>query len=277
MENSTSQPRDLRNFAEVDQTTDVTALLSVLDRAHDMAWYQDVNQQSFNRLHARLGQHLLDVGCGAGTDAQALASLVSPTGRIIGLDCSSAMVEEARRRAQGLTLPVEFQVGDVCQLDFADETFDGCRSARVLCFQPNPAQAVAEMVRVVKPGGYVVSFEPECSTLVIDAPDLALTHRLSGFWRDGFAAGCMARHLPVLLAESGLVDIEITPHTLILRDASLFFHSLFLFADTVQKAGEAGVATPETLHQWQTELEEKGKRGQFLAALTFYLVSGQRA
>ena len=73
------------------------------------------------------------------------------------------------------------------------------------------------------------------------------------------------------------LDNAVTPHTVILRDATLFFHRLFLFADTVRKACASGVATPQDGHHWQAALEAQGARGQFLAACTFYLVSGRKA
>jgi len=277
MQEGTPQTRDLHNFAAVDQTTDISALVAALDLAHSLPFYQDVNRQSYARLHVQPGHHLLDVGCGTGTDVQALARLVGPTGQVVGLDVSAAMIEEARRRAAASGLPVAFRVGDVRQLDDADEVFAGCRSARVLCFQPDAAQVVAELARVVRVGGHLVAFEPECESLIIDAPDLALTRRFTAFWRDGFPAGCVARHLPAVFGACGLVDVEVTPHTLIFRDATLFFHRLFLFADTVRKACEGGVATPEEGHQWQAALEAQGARGQFFAAFTFYMVSGRKA
>jgi SAM-dependent methyltransferase len=277
MQEGPPQTRDLHNFAAVDQTTDVSALVAALDLAHSLPFYLDVNRQSYARLHVQPGHHLLDVGCGAGTDVQALARLVGPTGQVVGLDVSAAMIEEARRRAASSGLPLAIRVGDVRQIDDADTVFDGCRSARVLCFQPEPAQVVAELARVIRVGGHLVAFEPECESLIIDAADLALTRRFTAFWRDGFPSGCVARHLPAVFAACGLVDVAVTPHTLIFRDATLFFHRLFLFADTVRKACESGVATPQDGHQWQAALEAQGARGQFFAAFTFYMVSGRKA
>jgi len=277
MQEGPPQPRDLHNFAAVDQTADVSALVASLDLAHSLPFYQDVNRQSYARLHVQPGHHLLDVGCGAGTDVQALARLVGPTGQVLGLDVSAAMIQEARRRAASSGLPLAFRVGNVRQLDDADAVFDGCRSARVLCFQSEPAEVVAELARVVRVGGHLVAVEPECESLVIDAPDLVLTRRFTAFWREGFAAGCVARHLPAVFAACGLVDVAVTPHTVILRDAMLFFHRLFLFADTVRKACEGGVATPQDGHHWQAALEAQGARGQFFAACTFYMVSGRKA
>ena len=69
------------------------------------------------------GDHLLDAGCGAGADVFALAALVGPTGQVVGVDRSAVMVAQARERAAGSGLPVDFRVGDITALDFPDNTF----------------------------------------------------------------------------------------------------------------------------------------------------------
>jgi hypothetical protein len=60
MQEGTLQTRDLHNFAAVDQTTDVSALVAALDLAHSLPFYQDVNRQSYARLHVQPGHHLLE-------------------------------------------------------------------------------------------------------------------------------------------------------------------------------------------------------------------------
>ena len=62
------------------------------------------------------GHRLLDAGCGTGGGAAALAELVGSSGWVVGVDASAAMIAEAQRRATGLGLPVEFEVGDVHRL-----------------------------------------------------------------------------------------------------------------------------------------------------------------
>ncbi len=87
----------------------------------------------------------MDLGCGPGDDGRILAQMVGSTGRVVGVDSSGAIITEARKGAEGLTLPVEYIVGDAHRLDFAGSTFDGCRAERVFQHVENPRQVLREM------------------------------------------------------------------------------------------------------------------------------------
>jgi SAM-dependent methyltransferase len=96
----------------------------------------------------------IDVACGPGVISRAMAPRV---GSVLGVDLTPAMVEEARRRTveEGLE-KVSFSLGDVTALDLADDSFDGAITRLSLHHIPAPARVVAEMARVVRPGGWVL-------------------------------------------------------------------------------------------------------------------------
>ncbi len=97
------------------------------------------------------GQQLLDVACGTGIVARTAADLIGSTGRVVGLDLNEAMLTVARRVSPEL----EWQQGDAADLPFADAEFDVVTCQSGLMFVPDAAAAVAEMARVVAPGGTV--------------------------------------------------------------------------------------------------------------------------
>ncbi len=99
------------------------------------------------------GRVVLDVGCGDGTLALAAARAGA---RVIGVDRSPADVAAARRNAANTGLPLELHVADARKLPFPADRFDVVLAVTVLCFVPEPALAVAEMVRVLRPGGALV-------------------------------------------------------------------------------------------------------------------------
>ena len=82
------------------------------------------------------GQHVLDVGCGTGDDARDMAAIVGPGGKVVGLDNSQAMVDEAKRRAAGLSLPLEFHVGDAMHMTCAAGSFDAVPRIAASCTFP---------------------------------------------------------------------------------------------------------------------------------------------
>jgi ubiquinone/menaquinone biosynthesis C-methylase UbiE len=107
--------------------------------------------------HLREGQRLLDVGCGPGTITADLAQRVAP-GQVTGLDAEEAMTVRAATvaRERGLT-NVDFVVGDVHAMRFADATFDVVHAHQVLQHVTDPVGALREMRRVCRPGGYVAA------------------------------------------------------------------------------------------------------------------------
>ena len=103
-----------------------------------------------------LGQTVLDLGCGAGMDSILAARRVGPSGRVIGIDMSEDMVDKARQNAEVLGLTnVDFRCGQIEALDLADGTVDVAISNGVfnLCF--DKPRVVAELYRVLAPGGHL--------------------------------------------------------------------------------------------------------------------------
>jgi ubiquinone/menaquinone biosynthesis C-methylase UbiE len=107
------------------------------------------------------GETVLDVGCGTGTLAIAAGRRVGPAGRVHGIDASPAMIARARRKAAAARVAVVFKTAIAEVLPFADATFDAVVSTTVLHCLPDAArrQSVAEMRRVLKPGGRLLAVD----------------------------------------------------------------------------------------------------------------------
>lgn len=106
---------------------------------------------------ARRGERALDVACGTGLVTFALARAVGAEGHVIGTDISEGMIELATASAQRSGVPVEFHRMDAEQLDFPEAHFDVAVSALGLMYVPHPERAIAEMHRVLGPGGRMVA------------------------------------------------------------------------------------------------------------------------
>ena len=79
-----------------------------MDDANAMEFFRAAKSRTYALLALRVGEQVLDVGCGAGEDVRALAEIVGPTGRAIGVDSSQTMVAAARERSVDSPLPVAF-------------------------------------------------------------------------------------------------------------------------------------------------------------------------
>ena len=109
--------------------------------------------------------HILDIGCGPGTITADFAALV-PQGRAVGLEPVEPPLEVARATLEERGLKnAEFMIGDVHKLDLDDKTFDIAHCHQVLQHVGDPVQALREMKRVTKEGGYVAAREADFSIM----------------------------------------------------------------------------------------------------------------
>lgn len=162
------------------------------------------------------GQRVLDVGSGTGLAAEGAAAIVGASGHITATDISPAMLEQARQRLGKLT-NFAFSIEDAQALTFPDSCFDRVICNMAVMYFGDPARGLAEMRRVLRPGGRVaisVNTSPATSMIsrVLPIIDrfLPTAKKRSGPNKfDG--SEC---HLCDLLAGAGFVDVAASVKTL---------------------------------------------------------------
>jgi SAM-dependent methyltransferase len=189
--------------------------------ARDMFW--EVGDRIVQRVGLHPGQRVLDIACGTGNAAIRAAAA---GGRVIGVDLTPELFEDARRLAADAGVEVEWVQGDAEALPFEDESFDVVLSTFGCMFAPRHEVAAGELVRVLRPGGRMglCSWTPQSSIADLmrtlfaylpPAPEFALPPPLWGA-RD---------HVRDLFEHSG-IELEFD-------DQTVEFHS-----DSVQRALE---------------------------------------
>ena len=118
-------------------------------------WSQVAGGVFLDWLAPQPGWRWIDVGCGTGAFAELVVSRHAPA-ELQGIDPSSAQLDFARSRP-GARM-AEFRQGEAGALPFPDDRFDAAVMALVIFFVPDPVKGVAEMVRVVRPGGMVAAY-----------------------------------------------------------------------------------------------------------------------
>lgn len=232
----------------------------------------------FDALEVGLGDEVLDVGCGTGGGVRALATRFPTAGLVVGIDKSETMVAEARARTAaarpGACAPVEFEVADAHRLPFPDASFDAAYSLRVFEIVGDPRAALAEMARVLRPGGRVVVNGPDVDAWTIDAADREVTRKVLHYACDFETNGWVGRQLAGLCKELGLVDIGVAPVGLCITEFEPVYDlCLRVFAE---RATAAGAVNAAQVGRWVEDLRERDRRGQFFSSQMLFRVSARK-
>jgi ubiquinone/menaquinone biosynthesis C-methylase UbiE len=263
-----------QGFQATDQPTDTETIFRWLDRMNENPLILQVKRQMLDVCPVREGEHVLDVGCGLGHEVFRLAERIGPQGRVIGIDANPAMITEARRRASGLTLPIAFEVGDARDVDFPDNTFDLCRTERVLRYLDRPAAALGEMARLARPGGSVLAFDFDSDQTVVDAPDPALTRRIAEVLDAAVPHPWIGRQLFGMFRRAGLRDVRVVPHVICLSGSAGFAVYQQLNRGTIDRAVQADQVTAEEVAAWWAVLERAGETETFFTAVLGFIAVG---
>lgn len=161
---------------------------------------RDVQSRIVDLAQFQPGDTVLDVGCGTGTLALKAYARVGSMGHVYGIDPGPKQIARARAKARRAGLPIDFRVGVIEQLAFADQSFDVVLSTFMMHILPDDLkrQGLAEITRVLKPGGrlLVVDFKrPEEH----QGPPERPVH--TGPWQSG------VQDQPALMEEAGYAQI----------------------------------------------------------------------
>jgi arsenite methyltransferase len=145
------------------------------------------------------GEKVLDIGSGPGFLADEMAAEVGPEGAVHGVDPSESMLAIARRRESS----AQYALGDAVSLPFEDETFDAAIATQVYEYVPDMPAALAEVRRVLRPGGRLLILDTDWDAIVWHSSDRDRMLRVLEKWNDHLADPYLPRRLPKLLRDAG--------------------------------------------------------------------------
>lgn len=214
--------------------------------------------------HLAPGQRLLDFGCGPGTISVGLAEAVQP-GVLHGLDMEASQIEIARAAAlAGGHANMEMRTGDVTEMPFEDGFFDVAHCNAVLMHVPDTLATLAEVRRVLKPGGLLACRELIKSSCFFEPGVDGLNAGWDTFG-DLLAANGghpqMGRQLKRVFQEAGFADIQVGAEFECFASAEdiAFFHRFtlgwFCSEETVEAAVHLGVAERHQFDGYRRSLD----------------------
>ncbi len=266
-------------FQAVDEAPDPALLISGMDAADGYPAVQRLRSWVADALLLEVGDHVLDVGCGTGAAVVELTERVGQTGRVCGIDASELMIAEATRRAADRT-NITFEVGDATSLPYADSTFDACRSERTLQWLADPNLAIAEALRVLRPGGRLAIVDTDWGTLALDHPDAEIARRYHAIHWPVPPNRWSGRRLLNQFRDAGLTEIDIAAETIIATewdpDATLGVRGLPPFVRQAERLHVLGFFSEDEATQWLNTLAAKARENRFFVAVTMFAVSGRK-
>lgn len=221
---------------------------------------------------------VLEVGCGTGATARALARRDVFTGKVVGVDQSVHFIQAARQFAldEGISRKIEFHVGDAHSLDFPDGSFDAVFAHTLISHVTDPAAVLREMVRVLRPGGTLAIFDGDYASMTYGHPDHELGHRMdAALVTASFNNPRIMRDLPRMMPGFGLKLQEAWGDAVVEVGSGSYFKSFVeTYAPYITKAG---LAPADTVDAWLAAQRQALADGTFFAACTYYTYLAQRS
>ena len=232
--------------------------------------------------HLRLGERVLDVACGTGVIARLAAETVGPTGSVTAIDIAPDMIDVARATTAPSGSAIDWHVGDATSLPFDDGTYDAVLCQMGLMFIADRAAAVAEMRRVLAPGGRVVVNTPGPIQPPFVVLERAIVEHISADL-GGFVRAVFSMHDPdalaTLLRDAGLREVtaSVTPVPLRLPAPAEFlwqYINLPPMGPVVAQASDAARSAMErqAVEAWQPYVAD----GRIKAEQPMVVASGRR-
>ena len=240
--------------------------VAYMDAAAGTTVGKEYKKRLLSSLDVRPGQTVADIGCGPGTDLARLADEVGGDGSVIGVDREPRMLNEARRRMADRA-NVEVREGDIHTLPFSDGSVDRARVDRVLQHVADPAKAVQEVRRALRPGGFFGMAEPDWDTLAVADQDVHTSRQFARFVAGQLRHPTIGRELVRLCVRAGFRIRSVDPVAVLFRDFDTADQILGLRRNAA-RAVQAGKMSEGEAEPWLERLV----RGPVVAGFTFYLV-----
>ena len=248
-------------FADLDsQPREMTEmLLAALEAMGHHPEIRRVRRTAMDAFRPAPGAHLLDAGSGPGDVARSLAREVGATGDVIALDSSAATVTAAVQRHDGSN--VRYLTGDVSALVLEDDSVDGVWCERVLQHVDDADVAIAELIRVTRPGGRLCLIDTDWASLAFDGVPAHLADRVVATMHGRLTPRQvdMGRTLRRRLVAAHLQDVTATPVTCLFGDPESAAVVLPMVNAGVPE--EAWTTPPGVRDEWFACVRAAGERG----------------
>lgn len=223
-------------------------------------------------LSPRVGECLIDVGCGPGLLVHDLAGEVGRAGRVVGVDTSLPMLQLAERRCADLP-QVELVEGDATNLAADDASFDAAACVQVLLYIVDIDKVLGEIHRVLKPGGRIAIIETDWRGTVLNSTDPALTDTMIAAWDEAVPSPNLPVRLGPLLRQHGFTAVRVEAIPILSTAYVAEGYSVGMMAQFARLARQSGTVGETESQTWLDELERLGAEDAYFFCVNRFLFS----
>lgn len=240
---------------------------------------QNYKVMSYELMHIKPGHHVLDVGCGPAIDTIPLSQFVGNKGQVIGIDNDPEMIAIAKQKTTAAELNhiVIHETHDATRLPYADNTFDSCRIERVLQHLVDPEKAIAELIRVTKPGGHIVIADTDWGSMAYCSSIPHIEAKIHNAYRHKFALNpLMGRQLYQMMHKANLVNVKTHPLIFLSHDYHMMNYMMLLESKLKIVGLEGGYFNQEEYDQFIVDLKKLDAEGNFFGYICGFITVGQK-
>ena len=252
----------------------VDGIGQVLEAMNGETAFHDARRALLRDLGLRQGGSVLEAGCGTGVALADLLEVVGPSGTIQGIDPTLGFVSAARERAARVgARNATYESGDIRAIPGAANRFDAVFCDKVLIHAGPTSAALAEMVRVTRPGGRVGAVE-WLPYFALSSSKPALVARLNGMFYQAMYAYDVSANLARHFHAAGLAEVQtraFLAHAESLDERP--FWRAFLVAQMPMFV-HAGMLAAEEADALVADMEELSRRGEFSASFVVQTAAG---
>jgi ubiquinone/menaquinone biosynthesis C-methylase UbiE len=257
----------MHGFTDVDSQENPDQWVRVLDVLADEPFYAGYQARVRELLHPAAGRRYLEIGAGTGASAARLAGEYGA--EVVTIDRARTMTDA--QRARGPRHPVN---ADANAIPFRAGAFAGASADRTIQHVADPDRCIDEMVRVTRPGGWIVLADPDYSTQTLSIEDQELAAAVLAYRAGHIRNGRLAhRHAP-MLARRGLQNIIVETRTATVRNLEGFDH-VWGLRTWAAPAAAAGFTDRDRTADFQRQIDEAVAVGAFTYTVTFFLTAAQ--
>lgn len=240
-----------------------------LEALYTSASMADRRELIRDRLDLRPGEAILSIGCGPGFETAELAEAVGISGQVHGIDTSEAVLEIAGRRCDDMA-QVTLERADATDIPVADESFDAAVAVQIYEYIQDVDSAVAELARVLRPGGRATVYATDWDSIVWHSSDRARMERAIEAWTDIYTNPHLGSQLAAYFRDAGLAVERVEPNSIL--DTQLDGTYAGFSLDLIRGQLETVEALDETvIEAWVQDFKDIDEAGETFFNLTQFL------